>query len=87
MQPSNPTAPLRSRMTQDASGIEIPAMIRNSVLLTITFAMLVLSPLCRAQSQQPSIDSAIEVVRADLRADEQDMARITNGSLRKLGIP
>jgi len=52
-------------------------MIRNLILLTITFLMLVLSPLCRAQgqgpgsaqSQQLSIDSAIEVTRADMRAE------------------
>jgi len=43
-------------------------MIRKSVLL-ITLAMLGVSPLCRAQSQQPSLDSAIEVARADMRAD------------------
>jgi hypothetical protein len=51
MKASNPTAPLRPRMTRDASGIEISAMIRKSILLTFTFAMLALSPLCRAQSQ------------------------------------
>ena len=45
-------------------------MIRNLILLTTTFAMLVLSPICRAQSQEPSIDSVIEVARADMRADK-----------------
>jgi hypothetical protein len=44
-------------------------MIRNFILLTITFALLALSPLCRAQSQEPSIDSAIEVARAGMQAD------------------
>ena len=52
-------------------------MIRNLILLTITFLMSALSPLCRAQdqgpspaqSQQISIDSAIEVTRANMRAD------------------
>jgi hypothetical protein len=44
-------------------------MIRKSVMLTITFAMLALSPLCRAQSQEPSLDSAIEVARANMQAD------------------
>jgi len=44
-------------------------MIRRSVLLTITFAMFALSPLCRAQDQQPSLESIIEVFRADVRAD------------------
>jgi len=45
-------------------------MIRNLILLTITFAMLALSPICRAQSQEPSIDSTIEVARADMLADK-----------------
>jgi hypothetical protein len=43
-------------------------MIRKSAIFTITFATLVLSPLLRAHDQQPSRDSAIEVVRADMRA-------------------
>jgi hypothetical protein len=45
-------------------------MIRKSGLLTMTVAMLALSLLCRAQSQKPSIDSAIEVARADMRAEK-----------------
>ncbi len=45
-------------------------MIRNLILLTITFGMLALSPICRAQSQEPSIDSTIEVARADMLADK-----------------
>jgi len=44
-------------------------MIRKSALLTITFAMLALSPLCCAQNQEPGMASAIEVVRADIGAD------------------
>jgi hypothetical protein len=35
----------------------------------ITFATLTLSPLARAQDQQPSPDSAIEVIRANVRAE------------------
>ena len=69
MKPFNRTAPLRPRMTHDVSGIGVQAMIRKSALLTITFAMLALSPLCRAQNQEPSMASAIEVVRADMGAD------------------
>jgi len=75
---------LRTRMTLDASGRGVQAMIRASVLLAISFAMFALSPLCHAQSQsgdsQPqqvqtakSIDSAIEVARADIRADKNAM--------------
>jgi hypothetical protein len=44
-------------------------MIRKTTLLTIAFAMLALSPFCRAQTQEPSLDSAIEVARAGMRAD------------------
>jgi len=44
-------------------------MTRNSVLFTITFLMSVLSPLCGAQSPEPSIDSTIEVARAGMQAD------------------
>ena len=48
-------------------------MIRKSVTLAITFAILVLSHVSRAQdqqpTQQPSIDSVIEVFRANMRAD------------------
>jgi hypothetical protein len=52
-------------MTQDAGGIGVQLMIRKSILLTFMFAMLAVSPLCRAQSQEPSIDSAIEGARAE----------------------
>ena len=44
-------------------------MIRNCVVLTIMTAMLAVSPLCRAQDQQPSLGSMIEVFRAGVRAD------------------
>ncbi len=44
-------------------------MTRNLILLTMTFSLFVLSPL-RAQTQATSIDSAIEVARADMRADK-----------------
>jgi len=43
--------------------------IGKPILLTIAFAIVALSPICRAQTQEPSIDSAIEVARADMRAD------------------
>ncbi len=44
-------------------------MTKNLILLTITFSFFALSPL-RAQTQAPSIDSAIEVARAGMRADK-----------------
>jgi hypothetical protein len=61
------------------SGIRVKALTRSSLLLTIAFATL--SPLCLAQilgqakaGEQPvSIDSSIEVARADIRADKNAM--------------
>src|SRR5271166_6173543 len=44
-------------------------MIKNSALLMVTFAMLAFCPLGRAQDQEPTIDSTIAVVRANMQAD------------------
>jgi len=44
-------------------------MIKNSALLMATFAMLAFCPLGRAQDQEPTIDSTIAVVRANMQAD------------------
>ncbi len=56
-------------ITNTATKPQALPVIGTCVLLMITFAMLALSPICRAQSQEPSIDSAIEVARANMRAD------------------
>lgn len=44
-------------------------MIRSSVLLAITFAMVTVPGICRAQTQEPNVGSVIELVRADMQAD------------------
>ena len=44
-------------------------MMKNSALLMVTFAMIAFCPLGRGQDQQPSIDSTIAVVRANMQAD------------------
>jgi hypothetical protein len=44
-------------------------MIENFALLIVTFAMLTFCPLGRAQGQEPTIDSTIAVVRANMQAD------------------
>ena len=44
-------------------------MIRKSVLLAITFTVVTLPAICGAQTQQVSVGSAIELVRADMQAD------------------
>ncbi len=44
-------------------------MIKNLVSVVVTFATLVFCPLGRAQDQEPTIDSAIAVARANMQAD------------------
>ena len=79
MKPSNPTVLLRPRTTQDASGTEAPATIRNSLLLTITFAMLVLAPLCRAQS--PDVPTTWQPTKTTLVTGLPSFKDDSNGSL------
>ena len=52
-------------------------MIKNFALLIVTFATLALCPFSRAQSNGPTIDSTIAVVRANMQADR--IAIITAG--------
>ena len=53
-------------------------MIKNSALLMITFVMLTFGPPGRAQDQEPpTIDSAIAVVRANMKAGRTTL--ITTG--------
>jgi hypothetical protein len=52
-------------------------MIKNSALLMLTFAMLAFCPLGRAQDQEPTIDSTIALVRANMQADRTTL--ITTG--------
>ena len=52
-------------------------MMKNCALLIVTFAMLALCPLGRAQDQEPTIDSTIAVVRANMQADRTTL--ITTG--------
>src|SRR5208282_6503209 len=52
-------------------------MMKNSALLMVMFAMLAFCRLGRAQEQEPSIDSAIEVARAEMRADKATVITAT----------
>ncbi len=79
MKLSDPTVPLCPRTTQDASGIEISAMIRNSLLLTMTFAMLALSPLGRAQS--PGVPTISEPTKTTLVTGLSGFKDDSNGTL------
>ena len=52
-------------------------MIKNPALFVVTFAMLAFCSLGHAQDQEPTIDSTIAVVRANMQADRT--ALITAG--------
>ncbi len=52
-------------------------MIKYSAIPIVTLAILAFSPLCRAQDQEPDIDSTIALVRANMQADRT--ALITTG--------
>jgi hypothetical protein len=46
-------------------------MIRNSLAVNLSLAVLAFSPLCRAQNENPpSFDSAISVIRAGIQANK-----------------
>jgi hypothetical protein len=51
-------------------------MMKNSALLAVTFSLLALCPLGLAQEQEPTIDSRIAVVRANMRADRTTLITI-----------
>src|SRR5579872_3839486 len=70
------TVPLRRRMNK-ISGLGVHLMTKNAALLMVTFAMVVLVPLGRAQDQEPSLDSTIALVRANMQADRNTL--ITTG--------
>jgi hypothetical protein len=79
----NWAARLRPRATRDASGKGVETIIGKTVLILMTFAMLALPSLCRTQSDEasvdsptdgePSVNSAIEVARADSRAQRENI--------------
>ena len=45
-------------------------MFKNSLLLTVSFAMLAICSLGWAQDQEPTLDSTIQLVRANMQADK-----------------
>src|SRR5579864_9283614 len=59
------------------SGLGVQSMMKNCALLMVTFAMLAFCPLGRAQDQEPSLDSTIALVRANMQADRNTL--ITTG--------
>ena len=52
-------------------------MLKNSAVLVVTFAVFAFCPVGRAQDQEPTIDSTIAVVRANMQADRTTL--ITTG--------
>src|SRR6516225_7044087 len=49
-------------------------MVRKSFLLTVSFALVALSPVCHAQNQEPpSFESALSIARAGIEANKTAM--------------
>jgi hypothetical protein len=67
------------QLSSKAIGAGVHALIRKSLILTLAFGIVALAPVCRAQSEEPGVDSAvseepsinsaIEVARAVSRAE------------------
>ena len=79
MKLSNPNVLEWSRTTQEARGRKIPAIIHNSLLLLLTFAMLALTPFCRAQS--PGVQPTGESTKTTLVTGLPGFKNDSNGSL------
>jgi hypothetical protein len=76
IEPFTKSVPLRSQITR-TSGLGVQSMMKNCALLIFTFAMLAFCPLSRAQDQEPTIDSTIAIVRANMQAHRTTL--ITTG--------
>jgi hypothetical protein len=75
---TNLSSALRRCASNDTtSGLGVQSMMKNCALLMVTFAMLAFCPLGRAQQQEPSIDSVIEVARAGMQADKATIITAT----------
>jgi hypothetical protein len=67
------------QLTGKGIGSAVHALTRKSLILTLAFGIVALAPVCRAQSEdssaesvvseEPSVNSAIEVARAGSRAE------------------
>jgi hypothetical protein len=60
-------------------------MIKNSSLFVLTFVVLAFCPLGRAQDQEPTIDSTIAVVRANMQAGRTTIITTTMNFNEKEG--
>lgn len=62
-----------------AGGVRVRELFCKSKMLAVTIALLAISPFGRAQIQATSLSSAIELARADMRAQRNEL--ITAGSV------
>jgi len=60
-------------MLQYASGVRVRALRHKSTMLTVMAALLLGCPLCRAQVQATSIGSAIELARAGMASERNEI--------------
>jgi len=69
----NCTALLYPRTECDRVGIGVYGTVRKFILLTVTSTLLMLVPLCHAQVQTTSLGSAIELARADMTSERNEI--------------
>lgn len=60
-----------------ASGERVCELFRKSKMLAVMVALLAISPFGRAQIQATSLDSAIELARADMRSQRNEIITAT----------
>ena len=67
----------RTAVMRHASGVRVRELFRKSKMLALTVALLATSPLCRAQIQATTLGSAIELARADMTLQRNEIITAT----------
>jgi hypothetical protein len=67
----------RTTVLGPASGVRLRELFGKSKMLAVTVALLATSPLCRAQIQATSLSSAIELARADMTSQRNEIVSAT----------
>jgi len=73
MKALNCTVLLRPWMAWNMIRIGVHGTVRKFMLLMVTSTLLMLVPLCRAQVQATSLGSAIELARADMTSERNEI--------------
>ena len=67
----------RTTVLGHATGVRLRELFCKSKMLAVAVALLATSPLCRAQIQATSLGSAIELARADMTSQRNEIVSAT----------